>query len=129
MPRILVVDDDLAIRSIIADALRQDGYEVDSVCNGRQALVAFRQQRPDAMVLDLSMPVMDGPALIHTLREQTRWGRVPLVVVSAESQADGASARLGARACLKKPFDLPELLETVEAIAPPEPLASGLRRP
>ena len=128
MPRILVVDDDVAIRSIISDALRQDGYEVDSVCNGRQALAAFGQQRPDAILLDLSMPVMDGPGLVHTLREQTRWGSVPLVVVSGELHADGASARLGARACLKKPFDLPELLETVEAIAPPEPLATGLRR-
>ncbi|MBV9323942.1 MAG: response regulator [Chloroflexi bacterium] len=118
MPRILVVDDDQALRSIVSDALRQDGYQVDSVCNGRQALTAFGQHRPDAMVLDLAMPVMDGPTLVRTLRDQTRWGRVPMVVLSAETYADTAGARLGARACLRKPFDLGRLLETVESIAP-----------
>src|SRR5919199_3344662 len=121
MPHILIVDDDVGMRAIVSDALRQEGYEVDSVCNGRQALTAFGQHRPDALVLDLSMPVMDGPALVRTLRDQTRWGSVPLIVVSGEPQAQAAGARLGARACLTKPFDLPELLETVEAITPPEP--------
>lgn len=120
MARILIVDDDPVIRSIVSDALRQDGYDVDSVCNGRQALAAFAQHRPDAMVLDLAMPAMDGPTLVRTLRDQTRWGRVPLVVVSGEPQAQVASRQLGARACLNKPFDLPELLERIEAIVPPE---------
>jgi CheY-like chemotaxis protein len=77
MARILIVDDDLAIRSIVADALRQDGYDVESVANGRQALTAFSHTRPDVVVLDLQMPGMDGPSLVHTLRAQTCRGIVP----------------------------------------------------
>jgi CheY-like chemotaxis protein len=119
MSRILVVDDDAAIRAVIADALRQDGYEVDSVCNGLQALASFRNHRPDAIVLDLGMPVMDGPTLIRTLREQTQWGRVQVVVISGQSQSQTTSERLGARACLVKPLDLLQLLKSVEAMALP----------
>jgi CheY-like chemotaxis protein len=82
MARILVVDDDAAVRGVIAQALLEDGYQVDAACNVCQALAAFSKHRPDALVLDLEMPVMDGPTLMRTLRERTKWGRVPLVVVS-----------------------------------------------
>jgi CheY-like chemotaxis protein len=75
MTRILVIDDDPAIRSVIGDALRQDGYQVDAAANGQQALTAFGKHRPDALVLDLEMPVMDGPTLMRTLRERTKMGQ------------------------------------------------------
>ena len=119
MTRILVVDDDAAVRSAVTDALRQDGYQVDAACNGQQALAAFGKHRPDALVLDLDMPIMDGPTLMRTLRERTKWGRVPLVVVSGSDDTK-AGRRLGARACLTKPFDLNELLHDVERVAPVE---------
>src|SRR5437588_5727721 len=111
MSRILVVDDDPAMRGIIGDALRQNGYDVDTACNGVQALTAFKRHRPDAMVLDLVMPAMDGPTLMRTMRDQTRWGRVPVVVISGHAQAQTSSELLGARACLLKPIDLLQLLE------------------
>jgi CheY-like chemotaxis protein len=119
MARILIVDDDPAMRGIVADALREDGYAVDSARNGLEALNRFRQHRPDAVVLDLAMPVMDGPTLVRTLRDQTRWGRVPLVVLSGQSQPQMMSDRLGAQACLEKPVDLLHLIESIEAIALP----------
>ena len=119
MTRILVVDDDAAVRNVVTDALLEDGYQVDAACNGRQALAAFRKHRPDALVLDLEMPIMDGPTLMRTLRELTRWGRVPLVVLSGTVGAADAAPRLGARACLNKPFELSELLHTLEQVAPP----------
>jgi two-component system response regulator MprA len=119
MARILVVDDDAALRGIISDALRQDGYEVETVCNGLQALTACRKQPPDAMVLDLAMPVMDGPALMRTLREQTRWSQIPVLVISGRHAPEVVSERLGARACLGKPLDLCDLLASVEALALP----------
>ena len=69
MTRILVVDDDAAVRNVVTDALLEDGYQVDAACNGRQALAAFRKHRPDALVLDLEMPM---PALwkLQDLLEQ-----------------------------------------------------------
>jgi CheY-like chemotaxis protein len=119
MTRILVVDDDPGVRRVVIDALRQDGYQVDAVGNGQQALAAFGKHRPDALVLDLKMPVMDGPTLVRTLRERTKWGAIPLVVVSGAVGAPETGSRLGARACLTKPFDLSELLYSVERVAPP----------
>jgi DNA-binding response OmpR family regulator len=120
MTRILVVDDDPSVRSVVKDALQQDGYQVDTVSTGRQVLAAFARHRPALLVLDLAMPEMDGPRLVRTLRDQTRWGRVPLVVLSGIPQAPEVGARLGARACVRKPFDLQELLATVEQVAPPD---------
>jgi CheY-like chemotaxis protein len=117
MPQILVVDDDLDIRSIVSDALRQAGYDVESVCNGVQALAAFRRHRPDAMVLDLAMPAMDGQTLVSTLRNQTKWGAVPLVVISGQPNPVLSSRRLGARAYFEKPLDLYELIDCVQGIA------------
>jgi len=119
MTRVLVVDDDAAVRSVVTEALLEDGYQVDTACNGQQALAAFRQHRPDALVLDLEMPIMDGPNLMRTLREQTKWGRVPLVVVSGTDAAADTAPRLGARACLNKPFELSDLLDSLEHVAPP----------
>jgi CheY-like chemotaxis protein len=92
---------------------------VDAVSNGQQALAAFGKHRPDALVMDLKMPVMDGPTLVRTLRERTKWGKVPLVVVSGAVGAEEIGARSGARACLTKPFDLSDLLHSVERVAPP----------
>jgi CheY-like chemotaxis protein len=118
MTRILVADDDPSVRGVVRDALRQDGYQVDTAGTGRQALAAFARHRPALLVLDLAMPDMDGARLVRTLRDQTRWGRVPLVVLSGVAEAPEVGARLGARACVRKPFDLQHLLATVEQVAP-----------
>jgi CheY-like chemotaxis protein len=117
MSQILVVDDDSDVRSILTDALRQAGYDVESVCNGVQALAAFRRHRPEAVVLDLVMPAMDGQTLVSTLRNQTKWSAVPLVIISGQSDPITISRRLGARACFEKPPDLSGLVECVQAIA------------
>jgi two-component system, chemotaxis family, chemotaxis protein CheY len=118
MTRILVVDDDEHVRNVLHDALQQDGYEVETVCSGRQALTAIARNRPALLVLDLHMPELDGPGLIDTLRNQTDWGSVPLVVLSSAPDAPAISRRLGARECLAKPFDVARLLAAVEQAAP-----------
>jgi CheY-like chemotaxis protein len=118
--RILVADDDAGIRSVVQDVLAQDGYEVDAVCNGHQAMAAIARHLPALIVLDLDTPGMTGRELIRTLREQTRWGRLPLLIVSGASGATEIGTALGARACLRKPFDLGHLLAAVEQVTPPD---------
>jgi two-component system nitrogen regulation response regulator GlnG len=115
MSHVLVVDDDLAMRSVVSDALRNEGHEVESVCNGLQALTAFARHRPDALVLDIAMPVMDGITFMRLLRDQTRWGSVPVVVISGQAEPKRFGRQLGAHACLSKPLDLGTLVDCVQS--------------
>src|SRR4030088_1643140 len=80
---VLVVDDDPAIRGLVADALRSEGYAVDLAAHGREALDALRARRPATIVLDLMMPVMDGFSFIEACQKEQLCTDVPIVVISA----------------------------------------------
>ena len=114
--RILLVEDDAPLRAILAEVLREDGYAVEEAADGRSALDAM-QAVPDAVVLDLQLPHLDGPSFIRELRDHTGWERVPLLVVSGAAQAADAADRLGADALVRKPFDLDELLGAVHRVS------------
>lgn len=112
-PRVLVVDDERPIRDVIAEALRDSGYEVETAPNGAAALERLRRPA-DLVILDLMMPVMDATAFTQRLRLNPRCAEVPILLLTASYPAEAAAARLGATACLTKPFRLDELLDTVE---------------
>jgi DNA-binding response OmpR family regulator len=117
---ILVVEDDPGIRQGIADFLGFEGYAVDVAVNGEEALAYLREQRPALLVLDLVMPVMNGPQLLEKLRVEGLAQGVPVAIMTAAMP--GASALPQADAYLSKPFDLEELLEVVGRHAgPPGP--------
>jgi two-component system response regulator CpxR len=106
-PSVLVVDDDDAIREVIAEVLRDEGYDVSSAGNGEQALTELRKpRRPDLVLLDLMMPVMSGWELLELLQESADLSKIPVVVVSAMTAP-------GVREHLAKPIDLECLLDTV----------------
>jgi two-component system response regulator CpxR len=106
-PNVLVVDDDEAIRQVISEVLRDEGYSVVCVENGVQALRELhKEDHPDVVLLDLMMPVMSGWEVLEELQSSERLSRIPIVVVSA-------MAAPGACAHLPKPIDLDLLLETV----------------
>jgi len=107
--QILVVDDDLQIRELLSDVL-QESYGVTLAANGREALVWIRQYPPDAIILDMRMPVMDGETFLLERRKQPACASVPVMVVSAEPRACQEGRRLGAEACIPKPFDVDVLL-------------------
>jgi CheY-like chemotaxis protein len=112
--RILIVDDERPLRDIVAETLRDAGYQVDTAHNGADALIRIRHRRPDAIVLDLMMPVMDATAFVGLLRMNPKVADLPIVVISAAYRADDEAERLGAYACLSKPFQLEELVAAVE---------------
>ena len=68
MAKVLVIDDELSIRSLLSAVLRQKGYDVVLAENGRKGLESFHQERPDVIVLDLIMPEMDGMAVLQSIR-------------------------------------------------------------
>jgi CheY-like chemotaxis protein len=119
MPDILVVEDDDAIRALVAEILEDDGYRVREAANGLEALERLREKQPDLIVLDLMMPVMDGWTFVN---ECQRWcGEVPILVTSASHDLARTAERLsglGVRTCVAKPFELDALLALVERYAP-----------
>jgi DNA-binding response OmpR family regulator len=110
---ILVVDDEPTIRELIADALLESGYRVDTAANGAEALGAMRRQLPHAVVLDLMMPQLDAQGFVELKQLNPRFAAVPILVVTAAYAAHEAAERLGASACLTKPFELDELVAMV----------------
>jgi CheY-like chemotaxis protein len=106
-PSVLVVDDDQAIREVIAEVLRDEGYEVRCAENGAQALREIHcEQPPDLVLLDLMMPVMSGWEVLEELQSNGTHSHIPIVVVSAMTAP-------GAHEHLAKPIDLERLLATV----------------
>jgi len=118
-PYVLVVDDDPAIRGLVGDALREEGYSVDLAAHGREALEAMRARRPQTVVLDLMMPVMDGFTFIELCHKERLCVDVPIVVISAVQDALKRISEVPVHACMAKPFDLDDLVRVVGQYARP----------
>ena len=118
MHHLLVVEDDPAIRGLLADALEGEGYSVDAASHGLEGLTMARQNPPRAVVLDLMMPVMDGWTFLRERKKQPTLEGVPVVVLSAARELGLQEAKeLGASAFLAKPFDLDALLALISRLA------------
>jgi two-component system OmpR family response regulator len=110
--RVLVVEDDPALREIYAGALRGFGHDVRTASDGAAALDTLTNGwRPCVVFLDLRMPGMDGWEFSRRLREDGRYQAVRVVVVAAHFRIDQEAADIGADGWLQKPFDLVRLDE------------------
>ncbi|MBB5956389.1 two-component system response regulator MprA [Saccharothrix tamanrassetensis] len=114
--RILVVDDDRAVRESLRRSLQFNGYQVDLAGDGRQALESVVAQRPDAMVLDVMMPRLDGLEVCRRLR--STGDDLPILVLTARDAVSDRVSGLdaGADDYLPKPFALEELLARLRAL-------------
>jgi two-component system KDP operon response regulator KdpE len=127
---VLIVDDEPQIRRALRSALDAHGYTVATAADGREALETIPTWVPDAIVLDLVMPGVDGFAV---LRETRAWSNVPIIVLSARGQEADKVAALdqGADDYLTKPFGLAELLARLRVVlrrvraSTPERLTAG----
>jgi CheY-like chemotaxis protein len=107
---VLVVEDDRVARQAVAWALEGVGYRVTQAANGREALDWLRGgPRPDLIILDLLMPVMDGWEFLNEQRRDPALATIPVMVVSGADPASAREAVLSAAACLRKPVELEEL--------------------
>jgi two-component system response regulator MprA len=114
--RILVVDDDAAVRDSLARTLRFEGYQVETARDGQEALDAVRAEEPDAVILDVSMPRLDGLNACRQLRGNGML--VPVLMLTARDTVGDRVAGLdaGADDYLVKPFALQELLARLRAL-------------
>ena len=116
--RVLVVDDDPDIRELLFTALEDEGFEVVPAGNGQEALAIIRTFRPDVIVLDLMMPVMDGLQFAHELRARDEGDEdIPIVLLSAARDLQTHAKALFAADTIEKPFDLSELLPKIARVA------------
>ena len=116
-PLLLVVDDDVDIVQTLGLCLRAEGYRVALARNGREALDQLQPERPDAILLDLMMPVMDGWQFAAELK--ARGLKTPLLILSADNAVEKHAGALEAQAHLGKPFDLDELLFKIQQLVGP----------
>lgn len=117
--RVLVIDDDLPLRGMLAAALRQHGFQVLLAGDGAEGQRALTIHNPDVVLLDLAMPDVNGWDFLQRLQETGHLGRIPIIVVSAHLHVDPqAILQMGVKAILPKPFNLPELIDVIEHISP-----------
>lgn len=115
---ILIVDDSATDRVRLESLLSAAGYQVRSAATGRQALESVRNSKPDAILMDVNMPEMDGYAATRALRGDAQTRDIPVVLVTAKDQkADRAWGQmLGAKGYVTKPYTDAELLTQVRAL-------------
>jgi len=117
-PRILLVDDEQPIQTLLSFPLQRDGYDVVTVADGREALARFAAEHFDLVVLDLMLPRMDGLEVCRRLRAQSGNGKtVPIIMLTARSgELDKVlGLELGADDYITKPFSLREFRSRVKA--------------
>lgn len=115
-PVALVVDDDRDIVDVLGRTLKQRGFAVMAAYDGKEAMAAVARTRPDIILLDLRMPVMDGYQVLQALKGDPETADIPVVIMSAYNfEADRADVLGLADVCVAKPFDVDEFVSGVEA--------------
>ena len=118
MARILVVEDDPDVLTLVIHKLRRAGHEVTSAVDGVAGLAAVRAEHPDLMILDWMMPRMTGLELCHTVREDTAVSRTRILMLTAKAQETDVERAFasGADEYILKPFNSKELLARIDAL-------------
>jgi diguanylate cyclase (GGDEF)-like protein len=114
---ILVADDSMVVRAVLRRQLETDGHTVVEAVNGAEAIDACREYRPDVILLDVEMPVLDGHATLERLKADPQLKDIPVVFLTGRvDTADVVNGlRLGAHDYLRKPFEANELMARVSA--------------
>ncbi|MCF7955189.1 MAG: response regulator [Phycisphaerae bacterium] len=116
--KILIVDDEPNIVQTLQDRLEMNDFDVVTASNGKEGLEQAILEKPDVVLLDVIMPVMDGLEMLEALRKEPACENISVVMLTARSQTQDIAR---ANACgiedyIVKPFDLSELLEKIESI-------------
>ena len=114
--RILVVDDEEGFRDGMADLLNMEGYDVSVARDAVEAVSMLPDFRPDVILLDLRMPLLDGEAFLRGIRGLPASSEVPVVLISAKEELRQIATRSGAAGYLSKPFEASQLLSMIERV-------------
>lgn len=114
--QILVVDDDPMIVKVLRDPLERAGYCVDVAFHGLEALKKVKERRPDLIILDILMPLLDGFKVARLLKFDTRFKEIPIIVLTSRATEGERKMgeEVGANEFLYKPFRLPMVMDIVQ---------------
>jgi CheY-like chemotaxis protein len=123
MPKLLLAEDDEFSRDMLVRRLERQGFVVVAAADGREAVLAARQHRPDLILMDLDMPVLDGPGAIAALKSSPRTFKIPIIVLTAHASAEHVAEAVaaGCQAYETKPIVLRRLLERIAEFLGPVP--------
>ena len=114
---ILVVDDEFSVAEVLQSVLADSGHEVIMAVNGRQGLERLNERRPDLVLLDFMMPIMDGPTMLRMMWQNPSLSAIPAVVMSSLPESTIAQSSKGFYAAfLRKPFKLRAVLDVVNDV-------------
>lgn len=115
----MIVEDDDAIRYLLADALQDAGFSVATALDGFDALDQIQQHPPDAILLDLMMPLMDGWTFLETCRADPISAQIPIGILSATPMLLKTADAWGVQVAVGKPFKMDSLISHVECLLDP----------
>ena len=113
---VLLVDDEFGNIDVLSIALEEEGYRVMTAANGRQGLERLREQKPDVVITDFMMPLMDGAEMAHAIRADPAVRAIPIVIMSAVTEAAVRARFDDYQGFLRKPFGLSNLIELLAAL-------------
>ncbi len=116
MKRVLVVDDEMPIRSAAMHILRRAGYQVEAAVDGFDALEQLRHTPADAVLLDMKMPMLDGFGFLQAYRANPGLAPVPVVLMSADDQLERRGLEMGGSRFVRKPFAVADLLGALKEV-------------
>ncbi|HUP27305.1 MAG TPA: response regulator [Chloroflexia bacterium] len=109
----LVVEDESYLCELISDVIESEGHTARRASNGLEALEQVRLKKPQLILLDLMMPIMDGWEFMEALRANPEWDGVPVVIITAIYDVKRTQEETGAKAVITKPFDIDQITEIV----------------
>lgn len=118
MPKILIVDDDVTITNLMQMLVSMEGHQPTTVNDSLKAMEAARSVDPDLITLDLMMPDLTGFELCELLRNDPKFAKIPIVIVSAkdDSESKEKAKRVGATDYITKPFGMDEFIGKIKAL-------------
>jgi len=111
--RVLIVEDERDVADLVADVLSLEGFE-SRVASGEDAMSVALGFQPDVILLDLMMPGVDGFEVARRLKRNEQTANLPIVVMTAMQDVVARATEIGTKHCLAKPFDIGQLVATVE---------------
>lgn len=116
--KILIIEDDRDIVEMVEFNLKEEGYETISALNGQRGIESAKRERPDLIILDLMLPIIDGFEVCRTLKNNQTTANIPIIILSAKSQETDkvVGLELGADDYVTKPFSPRELIARIRAI-------------